>query len=400
MLGSPAAGGHASADQQAPDAWLLCFAKHHADAAVWSGLFSSCRGGRDLALTHAGKAALTLRCADAEPDAGWTRQLAAVRQALSVREARPTRLAVRCRSLSASKALATNVTSEAARKDTDSAAGSSAQWLERLMLLPTQLSGVGNGVAELHVSHVPRGWCARPLLSLLAGACPNISSLVYRQCGVSEETFGLPPAAQWPRLSSLTIKDGFENGYEPIAQGLLQRVAPYVAQLVSLRIPKCSPGPEGEVWHHLFPPSPPPPTTLPLTHLSICDVLTDQLLSKLLNHAPNLKTLSVAGVNIHTEAYRDREWGVKQLVLSRGWRVESESVMMALPLLPKPQSARVSVSGDTHSFDIVFKIESDEVSFCKRTHTRTKHTQAHIQNRHACKQTGGNTVHMHSKCDE
>ncbi len=140
MLGAPAADGYANSSQQAPDAWLLCFAKHHADAAVYSGLFRSCRGGRDLALRYARKAALQLLVADSKPDGVWRRHLAAVRRALGVRGALPTSLQIR---RLADERVAEPGTEPGQQQSVP------AGYLARLAMVPKQLTGVGMGITNL-----------------------------------------------------------------------------------------------------------------------------------------------------------------------------------------------------------------------------------------------------------
>lgn len=192
-FGFSPADGYADPDQRAPDAWVLQFRRQHADAAVWSGLFSSCRGGRDFALIHARTAVLTLRCADAVPDDGWRAQLAAVRQALETRGA-------------ASTSLRVQPIGEAG--------------MAKLSLLLGQLWGAGVGVTAV----VMLG--RRDVSSLMiavAAAFPNATH-------VSLWSRTLPPRTQWPRLTSL-------NYYGPSSHVLLRSHLLADRPLTSLKLP-------------------------------------------------------------------------------------------------------------------------------------------------------------------
>ncbi len=308
------ADGYASPDQLAPDAWLLCFARHHADAAVWSGLFSSCRSGRDFVLTRARQAALTLTCDDQPPDAGWRQLLLAVRHALAVRGARPTSIS--------------------AQHDRDDRSHKERHWLTRLLLLPGVLAGVGEGVTELDLDL--RGNCdIGPVLALMACACPHTTGLSI-EYNSNQQAMILPHPSQWPRLRSLR----YPKQSESINAGRLwPHIVPYTTQLTTLQLPRCY---QQVPWSLLFPPH--LPATLPLTHLETEEGLDDMLVNKLLTHAPHLTYLVVhdigeglQGDRLEVGAYRDRVWGVSELKLI-WWRSEPD-VLSRLVLLPKPPLA-------------------------------------------------------------
>ncbi len=86
VFGWPPAPGHA-APASVPDAWLLQFREKHATAApaVLSGIFTSCRSGRDWVLGTAPKATLTLDFTQELPVPVRLQQLYAARQLLSTR---------------------------------------------------------------------------------------------------------------------------------------------------------------------------------------------------------------------------------------------------------------------------------------------------------------------------
>lgn len=294
-----------SPTQLPPGPWLLCFTEQHADAAVWAGLFSSCRGGRELALTHARKATLMLRCANRPPDAGWRAQVAAVRQALRVRGARPTRVDLEPASWFC--------------KDPDSYV-----WLVRLAIIPGQLLDVSAGVTELYF----RGCSNSTAIAALATTFPNITHFKGPQ---------VPPPSYWPRLTSLVLRsvDGYTRAAE---KALWSLVAPYLPQLTTLELPQCH-YPSGGVipWRALFPRE--LATNLPLTTFTTHEVLTDKLLSKLLTHTPHLEQLTVWGLAVSAEGFRDRVWRVKRLNVAY-WVTERSSVLPAVAALPRLSSGR------------------------------------------------------------
>ncbi len=81
----PAADGHSTPHQHAPDSWLELFTSKHADGEVFLGIFRSCRAGRDLVLCRASQAKFWFNCLSAESLASQQRRLAAVWAGLRTR---------------------------------------------------------------------------------------------------------------------------------------------------------------------------------------------------------------------------------------------------------------------------------------------------------------------------
>lgn len=212
MLGAPAADHCYAPSQGLPDAWLLCFTEHHADAAVLGGLSGTCRGGRDLAVQAARKAALTLTCANLEPDAAWDRRLVRARHALSVRGKRPTSVRVVHQG-------------GGGYYDTEFRVHRMPSQ-ERLMSMLDLLHGVGQGVTELGID-VSEYTDHAGFLRELALACPNVASL---QLGFSSLPT-LPPASQWPGLVVLRLVGDF------METEVLRQIAPYIGQFTTLQLP-------------------------------------------------------------------------------------------------------------------------------------------------------------------
>ncbi len=342
VLGCVPADGCDTPIQEAPDAWLLCFIEQHADAAVWSGLFISCRGGRQLALTHARKATLMLHCAHRVPDEGWQAQLVAVRQALSVRGAQSTRVKLR----------------------PFIALGDGPDpylWVARMGLVPGMLWGVGRGVTELDVDL--ESWSQTGALSsTLASSFPNITSLTLMGSM-------LPTPALWPRLQSIDVSS--HRGEE---KWLLQTIADYLPQLKSLKLPSDYHGRRD--WSSLFGRSYYHPVHSPLTHFEANSTLTDQVAVRLTVVAPGLEHLSVYRIAADTGQYTDAPWSLKHLQITE--RMDAAEVLPALARLPRPVGGRMSVMvGGAKQFPVTLNVTTNEV----RTHMLAAHTRisAHAQ---------------------
>lgn len=84
LFGWSPAPGHASPTAYAPDSWREDFLAQ-ADRGVWLGLFRSCKSGRDLSLSTAPKAWVSLCYNEDRPVPDQLKQLAAVREALDTR---------------------------------------------------------------------------------------------------------------------------------------------------------------------------------------------------------------------------------------------------------------------------------------------------------------------------
>lgn len=271
----------------------------------------------------------TLRCADAEPDATcWPQQLAAVRNALSVRGVRPTSLAVRC--------------------DEEERSHIVTQWAVTQTQILNQLAGAGQGITELSVVFGNSHCDASRLQQAIARACPNIESLHLCCRGHS-----LAPPYQLPRLQRITIQNRADIMIQP-EERIFQHIAPYMRQLTAVQLPRCQP----RSWQWLF--NPHLPTPLPLTHFHTADALNDQLLRVLVTHAPNLTHLHVRSISVQSDALAGREWGLKEL------RVGAVNAITQMRLegfwvLPRPRDGRMVVAGDPDKHDLIVSVTSYEV---------------------------------------
>lgn len=331
MLGAPPADGYNTPHQGLPDTWLASFTEQHADAAVWSGLFTSCRSGRDFALTHARTATATLSCVEHMPPAGWQRQVVAVRHALGVRCALPTRLCVH-RGRSTGRA--------------------SQRWLAALVDLFSHIYGAGYGVAEVDLSVWGCDFDVTAVLLYMAAACPNVHTLTLLLNDTSVQHLAMLQPHQLPRLRSLALVS--ELGTLRVSGHVwMCHVMPLLPQLTALRLPYCH-----GLLHKLF-----QPTTLPLTHMHVNESLTGELVQKLLKHAPNLKSLRVWDIVLRSREHGDKVWGVEEISFmkpSQHWEAMAH-VSSWLAGLPQPRTGRTVIASTAGSANATFTVESVQV---------------------------------------
>lgn len=341
MLRAPPADGYASPHQVVPHAWLLRFAKHHAD--VLGGLFICCRGGRDLALQCARTGKLCLRVADREPDGDWLRQLAAVREALTLRGVAPTRLRIARPRVGKPHHVPPDLPPP------------TPQCLARLALVFQHLDGVCAGVTELALDVCSRGWDMGPCLSQLAGICRNVASL---EIEIHEQGMPiLPHPSQWPHLTSIKLSYR-EFGPDLKSTAVLPQIAPYMPQLKSLVLPGnvCS-------WDPLFPHTSPP--HLPHTHLHLGGYLCSELCHKLLTHTPHLKHLSVRELGVwHKEtAFVGKVWGLETLRVHNFWdHIDGDELYRDLKALPRARTGRTYLRMD---YELYINVLGEQVRQCE-----------------------------------
>ncbi len=271
--------GYASPDEHAPDTWRAAF-EGCADAEVWLGLFSSCRGGRDWAWRTAPSAGLVLDCTvSGRTQAARQQHFSAVKQCLGARGALTTKLTAVC--------------------DKDLTRDSSAL---------SAVSGVGAGIVSLQmrsvgVHSVPREGPATALLDALALACPNTTSIT-----LIDVKCELPHPRKLTRLTDVIVKSsGGRDPHSQSARVMIPRgIKAYSAQLTSLQLDAANDG-----WTQLLSPL----TTLPkLTHFHT-HRLPGQILTHLVHQAPALKHVTVGGLSIDREWARV-QWGVDTLVVT------------------------------------------------------------------------------------
>lgn len=316
LYGFPPASGHAAAEQEAPGPWLDEFVAHHADATVFSGLFTSCRAGRDLVLTRAPQFTLQLKTSKNQSarSSQWSKQLAAVNSALTTRAQYPTTLVLTC----------------------DSTPHSTSA----LQLIASKLTGAPQGVHKLslvgpaHQYSQVGGFVLKPL----ASALPHLTSLSLHHCTCSlpnpahlpcltHLTVTLPPPQDDSTSSSGTDSDSSDDSAADLPQmvpahDLFRSVAPYTTQLTSLKLLSATETAENDEgveevadpvlypWPLLF-----PAATSTLTTLSVAACLCDTLLGLLLDRVQQLALLQCHEPAMEADIHRDRQWAIESLTI-------------------------------------------------------------------------------------
>ncbi len=267
---------------------------------------------------------LILQPGTARSEEAWERRLTAARQALAQRSGK-----------------STDVVLLGYEPDQD-APGSQQQTTDRLSVIPQQLQGAGSGVTKLAVEHT--GLLPPTFLTTAASAFPHLHTLSVDQC-----TCPLPLPAQMPQLRTLQVtipppsyntNDGVWEEH-PTTLAVLQSIAAHLPQLTSLDISlEQSEGEEAFnlPWQEILTPA---STTHTLTHLTTTDELTDTLITRLIDHAPAIQHVSVAGLYVQTDFHEQgRQWGLQSLVLSC-----EELYADELALLPACTAGPLSVVG-------------------------------------------------------
>ncbi len=179
-------------------------ATQHKDAL--SGLLTSCRQGRDVALQIAAQVGLTLDCCDApsEPTDAWLRRATSMQQALTTRGAQPTSLSVLCVP-APSPFYAPKLSVE--------------ESLRRVNPLPAYLKGAaGQAVTDLRLT----------MCQTLSGAlwfkklldyCPNLVSL-----SLNTYPYPLPAPSHLPQLRQLSMRHGEDEPYERLRRQVMGTV--------------------------------------------------------------------------------------------------------------------------------------------------------------------------------
>ncbi len=310
-----------------PQSWELSFATQPGAGPVFLGLFRTCRGGRDWAVASAPRAEWSFDCTAPRSQQALAAQLAAAKHCLTVRGGRPTAVMLRCDASDATEAA--------------------------LWALAVELGGAGQYVTELIInqtdddpSHAVAGFlrCAVPRLF------PNLTTLTLTDCA-----FLLPASAGLPRLRSVTAACGWAA--DAAVQTLLSSLAPYLPQLHSLTMSAH----RAIAWASLFTPS---STSQTLQRFSTRLPLTDQLLSLLLAHTPNLSELSFGRFDVNIADHRHQQWKVETLYHTEDLHEDITGERTFLePLMRLPTSAvggRVAVK----SRDTVLSLcVGEEVSF-------------------------------------
>ncbi len=303
LFGFPAAEGFFAPDERAPQSWELSFATQAGAGPMFLGLFQSSRGGRDWSLASAPRVEWSFDCSTPRSKRALAGQLAAVKQCLTVRGGRPTAVKLHCDASSATAAA--------------------------LWALPAGLGGAGTGVSELTViatDQAPSISVAEFVGAALPDVFPNVTTftLVGYACPLPAPAHGPAPTLLLRLTAVVVACHNILTEYE--LQLFLISLAPYLPQLHSLHL---SANREIE-WGWLFSPG---STSQTLQRLSTSGILTDNLLSLLLTHAPALRQLSVGGLDADIWDYSGQRWGVEQLDIGRegGYEEAWLETIMCLP---------------------------------------------------------------------
>ncbi len=261
--------GCAAPQQHAPHSWRASFASSdHTDGSALSGLFTSCRPGRDWVLENAPRCTLTLDATSAEqPTDAWLSPL----QLLRLREQLPSSLVV--------------IAIEAAEVQTrlqhlGEVLAAEARKIHKITICAPQHS-------RLNVACVPCRWLV----------LPSLRSLQLVQCWAV-----LPSPASVPSLTELTISSHF----------LPTELSAQVHNSIAALLPQLSAFTFTTTCHRpLFTPSVSLPT---LTDLRLTgETLTDALLDRLIQSAPSLQHLSVRQVRLGSDQHSQSQWQVREL---------------------------------------------------------------------------------------
>lgn len=296
----PPASGYRKPTDQAPVDWLAALLAKHSDAALYSGLFTACRSGRDWVLGTAPQVTLRLFITAASQPEPFARQLAAIAQILSLRQGQPVTLSV----------FISSDTSQALK------------CLESVPLWQ------GLGVSELELTHkttfILRSNTTRQffyragkvfagLVGIDAPCCvlpgPDRLPLV-KHLGIRCPTGREPTAAETyrsvsqlcPQLTSLAVLPSISAATATaaatatVATAAGQSTATAAAGAAASAAQAALPAPDAEpAWSQIFTPLTPASN---LTHFTTECILTDELVSLLVSHAPALKHVGVSGVRL------------------------------------------------------------------------------------------------------
>ncbi len=219
---------------------------------------------------------------------------------------------------------------------------------------PTTGPGAGQIIAQLQgatacVTEVVIRALSTPELStvppfpLPCAALSHITSLQPSPC-----SFKLPPSKHLPQLRSLsaTLLQCRTDGGK---KALYNSINAYLAQLVSLQLDRPAGARHQLLWSRLFTPA---TTTHTLTKLSTDAPLCDQLLRLLLKHAPRLQELAALELAL-SESFRDEQWGLRRLDITRAKTVLGSS---ELSLLPHRDTGRL----DIVCLDVIIDLVSEQ----------------------------------------
>ncbi len=333
-LGAAAFGGLPDAtcaqpQDQAPLAWQRLLVKH-ADPPALRGLFTCCRGGRDLVLQHADQVTLTLPLLLSQSYEQWIAQHGQVKSALSTRGRLATRL-----HLDGWDGRGAPVLAEAPLP----------MILLYQLLQPSIAAGITHAVIQSTCQQDPPPSGVTQVLAEL----PSLTRLEL----AFAQLWPLPPPAALPHLRDLCINTArLAESERAVLARFWVSLAPYLPQLTSLHIADRLDDDTLLPINRLFTPATAAPhlTTLLLPNHN----LSDQLLAYLLDHASAVEQLSVSSVQLQSATHSGRVWGVKNLTVRHGTQVGIEH----LPACKADRMRWVSTGGG----HLLVECVSNEVS--------------------------------------
>ncbi len=306
LFGWPPAPGHTAPDEQVPDAWILQFSEQYVepDPAVLSGLFCSCRAGRDGVLRTADCITLTLDTTTPQPLSAWQRRLQVVGQGHAGKDM-PTTLHVLCNTSTHSAAQCASI--------------------------PALASAHSDTIAGLAVHDKSHGAEPSPVFASVLQLCAAAAhKLVYLETNSTAGT--LPPPAHVPMLRELrVVLVCREDELTAREQDACRSIGALVPQLTHLTVTHVLPfdvlrltdGP----WEPIFTPQ---TTSHTLTTLTTNAILDDELMTLLLDHAPALEHVECYMLETGSVSHMGREWGVCELVIN-----DAQNCEECLQFLPK-----------------------------------------------------------------
>ncbi len=277
--------------QTVPTAWRDLFYGQYADAAVWSGKHSSCRLGRDFALTAAPTFTVQLQPPQGNKLPGpWKGQLSAVERALRTRGTRGATLRLLGNDVRAAAAAFDCVTTEL---------HSASAAITHLELRAVQALITGRVLIDSEA--------VSALLQRAATAFTHITALTIHEAN----PYTLPPPSTMPHLKHFTSRVAFtltaEN--EMAFYRSLASLAPYMPQLVSIDIDSYQRIP----WEQALTPA---STSHTLRSLKT-GAVTTHIVALLLDHAPALKEITCGSFHVFkglsSDDFTRREWNVSKI---------------------------------------------------------------------------------------
>ncbi len=284
----------ANPEQVADELWRSLFIKH-ARSAAHTGLFRSCRTGRDWVLREAPKAILLLDTAAAEPREQWLARLAAVQQALVTRGAALTAVALVC--------------------------GADAAPVRDIL---QHLQTASAGIPILHLTFTATCGALAELIGDAGSALPNLSILNLTACPLA-----LPLPEKLPSVKHLHLKVAEWGEFDPQdEQRFYTRLGRYLRQLTSLTITRKQAADEDSdhvaiLYACMFGNATlvtnagripmPGNTTHTLTRLTLNTALDYNLLRMLVKYTPQLTHLCGSDLEYLGTHMADEQWAVIEL---------------------------------------------------------------------------------------